>query len=300
MIIYEKTEDTTTTSATAAAVWFPFLAEDKRVDLLAKETFEMMSCYLDKHPLNLTHDSDCSAAPIVWLDAETRSEGPNIDLPSYVETQPMEKKDLRISDKEWLFGCTWRSILMQSHLYLPMLRRLCARTGIEMKYKHLDALPPFEEGTCFINCLGLGAKQVAGDDELFAVQGTVVKVDYRKPGRKFVDGIVINEAEQAYVIPRSDCTVLGGTAFRDVYSKENVDSVVEGIKRRCDQLVEGISKHEVLSVTTDLRPARKRLALGWGKKGKLFNCYGFGGSGWTVHLGAVKCVVQAMDAKSKL
>jgi D-amino-acid oxidase len=141
-----------------------------------------------------------------------------------------------------------------------------------------------------INCAGLGAGDiVGGDDALHPVQGSVVKIVPvpELTGGRFLDALG-EEEEMAYIIPRSDCYVLGGTALKNVYSVAPPDaSVVAGILSRCEQLAPGLSRAaRPIVVATGLRPVRTGgLAVGRRSDAWIDN-YGFGGSGWTMFFGA--------------
>jgi D-amino-acid oxidase len=160
-----------------------------------------------------------------------------------------------------------------------------------------------------INCSGLGAgTMVGGDKDLFPVQGSVVKISPLPQVTKgrFLDAVG-EDAEMAYIIPRVDCYVLGGTAIPNSWSKEPPsEDVVRGIVERCNELAPGIAtKAKILVSQTDLRPVRsEKLALGTrtGLPVDWIDSYGYGGSGWTMFLGASLFVTKLVGqiAKAKL
>lgn len=200
-------------------------------------------------------------------------------------------------------------MVTQSHLYLPLLRRLCARHGVTFERRRLEPrdlegiLECGRYGVVF-NCAGLGAKELVGDDSMYPVQGQVVKVK-NSPDRPlvFVDSVNDDAIGVAYVIPRMDCTVVGGTAIAGQYGKTPSDQVTRDILARAETLVPGISREEILSVATDMRPARKgsvRQECQVSPGCVLVHSYGFGGCGWTVHLSAARSALAlAKDAITK-
>jgi glycine/D-amino acid oxidase-like deaminating enzyme len=79
-----------------------------------------------------------------------------------------------------------------------------------------------------VNCTGLGAKALFGDDELQPVKG---QLTFLLPQAE-VDYIVIRDSDSLYMFPRSDGILLGGTFERNVWSMD----VNEDARRR---IVEG-------------------------------------------------------------
>ncbi len=142
----------------------------------------------------------------------------------------------------------------------------------------------------FINCAGLGGGDlIGGDASLFPVQGSIVKIDPipEVTGARFLDALGEGE-EMAYIIPRTDCYILGGTGIKGAFSKAPPSQeTVAGILKRCNELAPGLTKSaRTRSTHTDLRPVRSgKMALGIRRPGWI-DAYGFGGSGWTMFLGA--------------
>ena len=75
-----------------------------------------------------------------------------------------------------------------------------------------------------VNCTGLGAKALFGDDELMPLKGLLVllppqdEVNYSTSG-----GVNIPQAQRGlfiHMMPRHDGIVLGGTSERDVWTTE--------------------------------------------------------------------------------
>lgn len=121
---------------------------------------------------------------------------------------------------------------------------------------------------------------------------------------RFLDALG-EDAEMAYIIPRTDCYILGGTALANEWSKEPPSpAVARGILQRCNELAPGLAARAVVkSSHTDLRPVRSD-SLALGRRAGLsdwIDVYGFGGSGWTMFLGAslhgTKLVSQMLSSK---
>jgi D-amino-acid oxidase len=267
------------TSSTAAAVWHPFLSEDVRTEKWSRDTFEMAAAFVTDvegacngqvQNLSLGHTHCCPDNPVVRCDALTVSRHIGQTFPSIAAWLPQRKLvgSERLPHTEWQSGVEWQSIVIQSHLMLPMLRRLCQRNSVHFEQKkvlaaHLHQLRALQN-TIVINCTGFGAGALLGDAELLPIRGQIVKVmhDVKLCGLpRFVDCDDDDEhGLLAYVIPRIDCLVLGGTADRGETSREISDEVSAGILARCDRLVPGVAQCTVLRAQCDLRPARRGAA----------------------------------------
>lgn len=313
-------------SHVAAAFWFPFKMEEKgRGADMAASTYSLLHQWIlaavnrsHGHPHDLTallshpHPSPIPPSPIMLLHAFTCAEDPAHDfsafLPPYVLLRRPIPPHLLPSPK-WQSGLSWLSFLTQSNLYMPMLRRLCAHNGVRMRLQKVDDAAAFARqhpNATIICCAGLGAIDLLGDTEMYPLQGTVVRVNHPPHSSApwhghMIDGLHRDEdsrSELAYIIPRSDGLVLGGTVVPNVWSTGVDPAVVEGIRQRCESIHPETKNCHVQTAYTGLRPARPQIAFGvragmpagvtW------IDSYGYGGAGWTVHLGAALQVVDLL------
>jgi D-amino-acid oxidase len=194
-------------------------------------------------------------------------------------------------------------------MYLPMLRRLCATHRIVMRRGKVENAAVFARaqspGVFVFNCTGLGARELMQDTAMYPVQGTLVKVAVPKSlpfAGRFYDGVYADDAtrtEHSYVIPRTDCYVLGGTVERDNWDTQVMPEKVQRIRDDAELLIPGISQAPVLDQAVGLRPVRPTLALGMRDMDSDIHwcdAYGFGGSGWTLSLGVANACVGFLTA----
>lgn len=162
----------------------------------------------------------------------------------------------------------------------------------------LDAL--LLEASLVVNCTGLGARELVRDDDLHPIRGQVVRVE---PGRatRFVqaggDG-----APLTYVIPRPDCTVLGGTEEPGRWEREVDPATSEAILARCRAVVPALEGAAVLSEAVGLRPGRSEVRLETVRRpgGVIVHNYGHGGGGVTLSWGCAEEVVRRALAEIPL
>jgi D-amino-acid oxidase len=99
----------------------------------------------------------------------------------------------------------------------------------------------------------------------------------------------------AYVLPRPDVCVVGGTSTPDKRSDPPDLATREAILARCEALVPGLSTFPVVADHVGLRPAREsgaRLEAESIAGGTVIHDYGHGGAGWTLSWG---CAEEVRD-----
>lgn len=101
-----------------------------------------------------------------------------------------------------------------------------------------------------------------------------------------------------YIIPQSDCVVLGGTFQLDDWNTSVNPEDTERIRRVCSTLVPGILEIPIGKVQVGLRPHRDdgvRLEYEKTMHGQhIIHCYGHSGSGVTLSWGCAKDVVDIL------
>lgn len=131
------------------------------------------------------------------------------------------------------------------------------------------------------------------DKNVFPVQGYVLKIDPKYLPLKHFYFEEVDGNEQAYIIPRDDVVILGGTAIKYNWNAEiKEEETKKGILERCERLVPGISKAPILEEWIGLRPGRmngicleSKPLQNKNKQGFIIFNYGHGGSGVTLSFG---------------
>ena len=320
-------------STVAAGFWAPFKSSDERTERLSEDTYFRLVAFV-RHCEQLSGEShNLTAAvragkplptsPVVTLSGVTVDHSPDAlfpQTPDYVlGRRPAKPHEL---PEGYQSGMVWDSVLMQTQLYLPMLRRLCSHAGIRLRKKHVEDADVLAQslgpGAVVVGCVGLGAATLFNDSLMRPLQGTVLVVPMPDPSSgplvgHFVDAVDREaDTEYAYLLPRSDGLVMGGTGIPDEWSLNIAPGTEQGIRARCAMLLpgSGLETTPALAVKTGLRPTRSSLALGprqlaTESKGALWiDSYGYGGAGWTVSLAAAEAAVDhvraALRARAKL
>ena len=272
-----------TTSDIAAAVWYPFRCGTADRGLSwSRRTFRVLR--------DLASDPTAGVTLVEGIDI--LSDG-DADVPWWKEAVDR----FRAADRAEVPGgypAAWifEAPVVAMPVYMKWLEAKASSLGIPIETREvasLDAL--FLEASVVVNCTGLGARELTGDVALMPIRGQIVRVE---PGhtRRFVQGAT-NE-DLAYVIPRPDCTVLGGTADVGAWDTAVVPETAEAIRARCVSLVPELANAKVLSHAVGLRPGRFEPYLETDRRpgGVLVHNYGHGGGGVTLSWGCAEDVAR--------
>jgi D-amino-acid oxidase len=272
-----------TTSDIAAAVWYPFRCGTADRGLAwSRRTFRVLR--------ELAHDPTAGVTLVEGIDLLTDGDAETPWWKDAVER-------FRAADRSELpegYAAAWifEAPVVAMPMYMRWLEAKAASLKIAIEQRtveDLDAL--FEESPIVVNCAGLGARELTSDPTLVPIRGQVVRVE---PGhtRRFIQAG--GGADLAYVIPRPDCTVLGGTQDVGAWDRTVVPETAEAIRARCVALEPDLANAKVLSHAVGLRPGRPepRLETERRKSGVIVHNYGHGGGGVTLSWGCAEEVAR--------
>jgi len=274
-----------TTSAVAAAIWLPY--EVKPFDKVKKWSSISYDIYK-----SLCSNSGAGVKMVdmtIIIEKEEDAWWKDV-LPtdSIREAVPEELPG------EHKIGYVLKVPMIETHLHLQYLLDKFKSSGGKLEVRAVQRLAEFNEETTVVNCTGLAAKQLTGDDALYPIQGQIV---YLKPDSKLkciVSEIAegVNKDQLAYIIPRSDHTVLGGTARVNKDNLEATNEEAKAIIERCLKLDDKIDAGRFVSTQVGLRPGRSEIRLE--REKNIIHNYGHGGGGYTVSWGCATSVLDLM------
>jgi D-amino-acid oxidase len=269
-----------TTSAVAAAVWFPYRAAP--ADAVLRWAGASLAVFGE-----LAADP---ATGVVLRPGTLVDRVPEPDLwwtPAVPEHRPATAAELPAGAPSGT-RCTLPVVDMGR--YLRWLADACTAAGVEIsraRVERIDDVP----GDVVVVAAGLSSGPLLGDDTLVPLQGQVVRL--ADPG---LDSWLIDEdnpAGMTYVVPRGHDVVVGGTAIAGATSTEPDPVVETAILERACALVPALRGQPVLSRAVGLRPGRPTVRLDRtlvdGRP--VVACYGHGGAGVTLSWGCAADVV---------
>lgn len=281
-----------TTSSVAAAIWYPYKAfpEDRVLDW-GRRTFEVFG-ELSREPGTGVYmreglELHREPAPDPWWGSAV----PGI--------RRCESKELPAGRRD---GHAFTVPIIEMPLYLDYLLGRFVACGGTVEQRVVASPEEAAEGSrVVVNCAGLGARKLVGDEAMTPIRGQVVRV--RNPG---IERFILDEGNPqgvTYVVPRTEDCILGGTAEEGSWDPKPDSETAEGILRRCAELEPRLAGVEVLEHKVGLRPGRSEVRLESVPLANSVPCvhdYGHGGSGVTLSWGCAEEALRLVEEAIKL
>lgn len=267
-----------TTSAVAAAIWYPYRAwPEDRVLGWARETYDAFAVLAAERP-----ESG------VRMREGTEVVARRDERPWWAGAVPGLRETVEVPagfDGGWRFTAP----VVEMPVYLAWLAEQVHEAGGSTTRMNLHGLPVPGDGgpDAVVNCSGIGAKFLAGDPGVHPVQGQVVLVEQVGLAHWWLDS-----AGPTYVVPREHEIVVGGTDVEREWSRTPSPDVAGAILRRALRLVPELAGAEVIGHRVGLRPARAEVRLE--RVGDVLHCYGHGGAGVTLSWGCARDVAALL------
>ncbi|MCP2502529.1 MAG: FAD-binding oxidoreductase [Candidatus Thalassarchaeaceae archaeon] len=271
-----------TVSDTAAAWWYPFLAEPiEKTNRWASETFNEL--------LNLKNQTKIEFITMrlgrEYLMKKCDPPGWSLELPHFRILQPDEIV------QDYSFGWEIEAPVIEMNLYMPWLLSRFEELGgtLELrKFKSLEDVP----GDLIVNCCGIGATKLCNDDTVIPVRGQVIYIE-QDPGFGRFDQ---QPDTLTYTIPRRDVTVLGGTAQKGDWDENIRNEDTEYILKKCEALWPELDRSKIVGTAVGLRPSRYEIRLEKEliSDKTIVHNYGHGGAGVTLSWGCADEVVKLL------
>ena len=276
-----------TTSAAAAAIWYPYDAGTSEQTIAwALETYHTL--------VDLAH---AARSGVSMLELRKFSRTGKIEIPKWA--LPLGARRLRSEiPPAFVSGFALTVPLMDTTIYLDYLARRFRDAGGEIHpNRRLAKLEEVDPGfDLVINCTGIGARTLVQDSDLEPHRGQVAIM----PKIDLPHAVVCDDSPLMYAIPRTNDCVFGGT--NQLTDNCHADpAATANIVAECSRVLE-IKKPDVLGERVGLRPFRRsgirveRAQLCDGRV--LIHDYGHGGSGFTFSWGCAGAVAAIATAES--
>lgn len=196
----------------------------------------------------------------------------------------------------YLDGYELRVPVVDMARHLSWLTGQLRALGTAVRIERLDELAAAAVGVdVVVNCTGLGARELVGDQALTPVRGQVVVAAQFGLTDWVLDH---SDPEQlVYVVPRTDTVLLGGTAEEGDEDLTVRPETAAALLKRCTELVPELGAARIVGHRVGLRPGRPsvRLETELAGHGPVVHCYGHGGAGVTVAYGCAEDVVEQVS-----
>lgn len=265
-----------TTSAVAAAIWYPYLAYPReRVEAWGLSTLAAFEELADDPRTGVVRRRGTE----LLHEASPR--------PEWAATVPGFEATTDVPDP-YVAGWRLQVPVVEMPIYLQWLEARVRDLGGTITRMALPHLPRPDRATdvTVVNCSGLGALGLAQDRTLGPIRGQVVIIE-----QVGLDEWWIDDDTLSYAIPRSETIVLGGTADQGNWSRVPDPATAQAIVARCAAMVPEFGRRferaRVVAHRVGLRPGRPTVRLEEERIGdsRVVHCYGQGGSGVTLSWG---------------
>jgi D-amino-acid oxidase len=276
-----------TTSRVAAAFWHAYRAEPHdRVGPWAARTYERFAGMAADPTIGpVAGIRMVEAIELLSSAASAPSWSRHVDM--FRDATPDELPP------GYTHGHVFEAPVVEMPIYLPWLVGQLQKIGVAILARRAESIEQaLALAPVVVNCAGLGARELVGDAQMYAVRGQIL---HRR--RSTQDRIVFHDGADAitYIVPRGRDVVLGGTADERVESLAVDAQQSRDIAARCVGLEPSLASAEQLGISVGLRPCRDggvRLEA-QRRDGKLVvHDYGHGGAGVTLSWG---CAEEVRD-----
>ena len=269
-----------TVSDVAAAIWYPFLVKPAdRADTWGIVTYDVLESLCESDP----------EAGVRIIDGREYLRSV-VDLPQWNE----DIAAFRILESEeipdgYVFGWEFRAPAIDMKLYMPWLKNRFEELGGTFERGVVKSLKEVD-GEIIVNCVGLGARELCDDEEVKPARGQIIFIE-QDPGIGHFDQ---QPETLTYTIPRTNVTVLGGTAQVDDWDLEIREEDNDLILAKVEAVWPDLDRSKIVGGTVGLRPSRTEVRLEEEDIGgrRVIHNYGHGGAGVTLSWGCADEVVS--------
>ncbi len=260
-----------TTSAVAAALWYPHRAFP----------FERVTAWSHTSYVELERLSGVEGTGVAMVPGTEVLRARSGD-PWWRDAVPALTRVLEPA-RPYVDGWSFVAPVLEMPVYLRWLLGRVESMGGTVTRMALPALP--DQAEVVVNATGLGARRTADDPSMVPVRGQVVYVEQVGVERWWLDS-----SGPVYVVPRSHDIVVGGTDDEGEWDRRPDPDVAKLILERAVALVPELASAAVLGHKVGLRPARPEVRLEVEQRGRtrVVHCYGHGGAGVTLSWGSAE------------
>lgn len=279
-----------TTSNKAAAVWYPFnCGSQEKATFWLRDTLNYF-----QDVILFDNNTGCKKTTVVEVfDRPAKDPWWKNGVHNYTKAKK------HYLPNGYIDGYQIDGLVMDTDVYMDYLVKTFKKLGGKLHQKAISTIDEaFERYTYVINCTGLASIDLFNDKRLYPCRGQILKI---KPD--ILEHSLFEEEgpnSLAYIIPRLNDIVLGGTTQNHNWSLTPSEKDTQDILRKCSNLFPQFKNAEILEVKVGLRPARDEIRLEIEKYSDKFviHNYGHGGSGFNLSWGCGKKVVQLVESIS--
>ena len=224
-----------TVSDVAAAIWYPFLVKPAdRADTWGIVTYDVLESLCDSDP----------EAGVKMIDGREYLRS-DVDPPPWSDDiaafRILESSEI---PDGYVFGWEFRAPAIDMHYYMPWLKNRFEDLGGTFEEGFVEDLGTLG-GDVVVNCVGLGARDLCDDQEVKPARGQIIFIE-QDPGIGHFDQ---QPETLTYTIPRTNVTVLGGTAQVGDWGLEIRDEDNDLILSKVEAIWPDLDRSKIVAVS---------------------------------------------------
>lgn len=278
-----------TTSAVAGAVWAPPRPAERAAQTLGwtEHSLGMFRELAEDPGTGVRMAPALAVGDFAAGDAASTAAGLIPDL------RPAEPPDVPKG-----LGAGFRATLPMIDMphYLGYLTRRLAAAGCDIEVRRVRSLVEAADAApIVVNCSGLGAAALAGDDTVRPLFGQHLVLTNPGLRQLFLDTSL--GPEWTCFFPHPQRVVCGGISIPDRWDTTPDPEVSDRILQRCRRIEPRLAESEVIETITGLRPDRPSVRVEAEPLGRAVcvHNYGHGGNGVTLSWGCARDVVRLVE-----
>jgi D-amino-acid oxidase len=279
------------TSVAAGAIWGPVTCGPAdRCYEWSRTGLQVLFALADEqnagvHALRGCEVAATVASPPKWMDLL-----PDVRILGAGELPDLARGGTAVS------GWSYTAPAVNMPVYLEYLLNRYADLGGTVGYAAVPSLAAVD-APVVVNCTGIGARALTGDDSLVPIRGQVVVVENPGIEEFYIDHGAPGDVDYVYAFPHDDAIVLGGTAHQGASDVAPRPEISARIMRDCAAVFPSLRGARVIAERVGLRPYRPEVrleaeTLPGGRT--LWHNYGHGGAGVTLSWGCAREVTAAV------
>lgn len=272
-------------SRVAAAVW-------TTTDQEPQESVRRWAIASRRRFAEICQDPGSGVVPLRQRELECVDPGPR-----WWESTPYTRR-IRPDELPAGYAAGWEidGFMVEPPLYLTWLTSRMESLRGSITIAEVERLEDVD-GDAIVNCTGLGAATLVGDDTMYPIRGQVVAV-----ANSGIRDAVADESDidrVAYVYPRSREVILGGTRQSGNTDPAPDPATTERILTDCARLDDRVTEPDVIEVRVGFRPGRPTVRVEAERlpDGRpVVHNYGHAGAGYILSWGCAQDVVGLAGA----
>jgi D-amino-acid oxidase len=279
-----------TTSVVAGALWAPPRPAERAAETLA----------WTEHSLQVFRElSNDSSTGVRMAPAMVAGELTAADSMASAASLIPDLRRAEPADVPAGFKAGYRATMPMVNMpqYLAYLTTRLAAAGCEIETHPVRSLDEAADAApIVINCAGLGAAALAGDNTVRPIFGQHVILT--NPGLQQLFVEINNGPEWTCYFPHPQRVVCGGISIPDRWDTTADPEITDRILKRCRRIEPRLGEAEVIEIITGLRPDRPSVRVEAEPLGRAWciHNYGHGGNGVTLSWGCARDVARLAGA----